>query len=175
MYYGVMEIISRFIDMCFFRAAPSDVPASPSLLTITLLSYFVLSVLINLLDLAWGVGILVSFIDVLIMLVVVKLLLQFRGFQSRYQQTITALAGTGVCMSIVAYPVMWRFYQLEPEQQATSFSMLLMVAVLLWSLMIMAQILRQSLEVRAGTAMMITIAYIAITIVVTGLVMSGVA
>jgi hypothetical protein len=170
-----MEIISRFIDLCLFRANPSDLPASPSLLKITLLSYFTLGVIINQLDATWLTSLFVSLADVLIMVMVAYLLLNYRGFQARYTQTLTALAGTGCCISIIGFPILWQFYQLDSEKQAVSFLLLLLVALLLWSLMITAQIFRYSLDVKPGTATMITIIYIIISMVVTGLIMSGAA
>ncbi|PHS22340.1 MAG: hypothetical protein COA83_11930 [Methylophaga sp.] len=169
-----MEIISRFIDLCLFRASPSDVPASAWLLKITLLSYFVLSLIVNKLDNTWNTSFFVSLADIAVMVIIVGLLLTFRGFQSRYTQVIIALAGAGCCMAIIGFPIIWWFFQIEPEQQTASFALLMMVVLLIWSLMVMAQIFRHSLEVKSATAMLITIAYIMITLVVTGLVMSGV-
>ncbi len=170
-----MEIISRFIDLCLFRASPSDLPVSHNLLKITLFSYFVLAVIVNQLDTTWNISFIVSLADVLLMVVITYLLLNYRGLQSRYTQTVTALAGTGCCMSIVGFPILWWFFQIDPEKQAVSFAMLLMVALLLWSLMITAQIFRHSLEIKAGTATLITLAYITVSIVITGLIMSGAA
>ena len=170
-----MEIISRFIDLCLFRASPSDIPTSRWLMKVVLLLYFILGVIVNQLDMNWTESLWVSAADVFVMLIVVGLLLSFRGFQARYVQVITALAGAGCCMTIAGFPIIWWFYQIEPEQQATSLALLLMVALLLWGLMVVAQIFRESLEIKSGIAMMVTISYILLTIVVTGLIMSGVA
>ena len=170
-----MEIISRFIDLCLFRASPSDLPASSSLLKITLFSYFILAVIVNQLDAetSWKVSVLVSLADVLIIVATASLLLNYRGFKARYTQTITALAGAGCCISIIGFPILWWFYQIDPEQQAASIALLLMVALLLWSLMITAQIFRESLEIKAGTATLITVSYAVFSIVITGLIMAG--
>ena len=170
-----MKIIQLFIDLCLFKANPSDVTVSQWLLKVTLLFYFVLGVAINTLDMELRVGVFTSLADVFFMLIVTGLLLKFRGFQSRYTQTVTALSGTGVCIATVGFPIMWWFYQIEPEEQATSLAMLLMIGLMFWSLMIAAHIFRQSLEIKAGTAAMITIAYTVLSIIVAGLVMSGVA
>jgi len=50
-----------------------------------------------------------------------------------------------------------------------------MIALMFWSLMVTAHIFRQSLAIKASTAAMLTIAYTVIALLVTGLVMSGVA
>jgi hypothetical protein len=169
-----MKIFSRFIDLCLFRASPSDIPASQQLMKVTLVIYFILTVIVNQLDVSWNTSLLISLADILVMIIFVSLLLNFRNLKVRYVQVITALAGSGCVMTIVAFPVMWWFYQTDPEQQATSFAMM-MIALLIWGLMVVAQIFRHALDVSSGTATIITIVYISISILVTGLVMSGVA
>jgi len=170
-----MNIASRFIDICLFKAGPSDLPASQSLLKITLLVYLLLAIVINQIDSEWNISLFISLADILFLMVIVAILLKFRGYQSRYIQTLTALAGTGSCIALIGVPIIWWFYQIEAEQQATSIAMLLMVALMFWSLMVMAHIFRQSLEIKAGTAAMLTITYTVVALLVTGLVMSGVA
>jgi len=170
-----MNTILRFVDLCLFKAGPADVPASQSLLRMSLFIYLALSIAINRLDSDLNASLFVSLAEVLLMMTVTGLLLKFRSHQSRYTQTLTALAGTGSLIAIVGFPVIWWFFQIEPEQQATSYAMLLMVVLMFWSLMVTAHIFRQSLDIKAGTAAMLTIAYTVVTLLVTGLVMSGVA
>jgi len=170
-----MNASLRFIDLCLFKAGPSDLPISQSLLKITLLIYLVISIVINQIDSDLNMSFFVSLTDVLFLMISTMLLLKFRGFQSRYVQTLTALAGSGSCIAFIGLPIIWWFYQIEPEQQATSYVMLLMIALMFWSLMVMAHIFRQSLEIKAGTAAMLTIVYTIIALLITGLVMSGVA
>jgi len=141
----------------------------------SLFIYLVLSVAINRLDSDLNTSLFVSLAEVFLMMAVTGLLLKFRGHQSRYNQTLTALAGTGSLIAIVGFPVIWWFFQIEPEQQAMSYAMLLMVVLMFWSLMVTAHIFRQSLDIKPGTAAMLTIAYTVVTLLVTGLVMSGVA
>ncbi len=170
-----MEVISRFFDLCLFRASPSDIPASTWLLKVTLLSYFVLSVVVNQLDNTWSASIFISLADIVVMMMAVSLLVSFRGFQARYTQVLTALAGSACCITVVGSPIIWWFFQIEAEQQGASFVLLMMFALLIWSLMVIAQIFRQSLEITSGVSMMVTITYMMVTVAVTGLVKSGVA
>lgn len=170
-----MNIALRFIDLCLFKASPSDVPASQALLKITLLIYLILGIAINQLDSDLNTSLFVSLADVLVLMIATGVMLKLRGYQSRYTQTLTALAGAGSCIALIGFPIIWWFYQIEPEQQPTSYAMLLMVALMFWSLMVTAHIFRQSLEIKAGTAVVLTVIYTVITLLVTGLVMSGVA
>ncbi|NOQ94284.1 MAG: hypothetical protein GQ547_06580 [Methylophaga sp.] len=174
-YDVLMNIALRFVDLCLFKAGPADMPNSQGLLKISLLIYLTLGIAINLLDSDLNTSLFVSLAEVLLMIIATGLLLKFRGCSARYTQTLTALAGTGSCIAIVGFPIIWWFYQIEAEKQATSFAMLLMVGLMFWSLMVMAHIFRQSLDIKAGAAAMLTFAYTILTLLVTGLVMSGVA
>jgi len=170
-----MNIALRFVDLCLFKAGPSDLPASQSLLKITLLIYLLMSIMVNQLDSDLNTSLFISLADVLFIMVATGALLKIRGYQARYTQTLTALAGTGICIALLGFPIIWWFYQVPAEQQATSLAMLLMIALMFWSLMVTAHIFRQSLAIKASTAAMLTIAYTVIALLVTGLVMSGVA
>ena len=170
-----MTIIHRFFDICLFKAGPADLPASRLLLQLVLLSYFLLGIVISLMDDKLSVSIFTSLADLLVMIAVIGLLLKFRGFQARFQQTLTAMAGAGCCLTIVGLPIVWWFYQIDEQHQATSFAMLLMIALVFWSLMVNAHIFRYALEIKPSTAVIITVAYTVLSIVATGLTMSGVA
>lgn len=170
-----MIIAQRFFDICLFKAGPADVPASHLLLKITLLLYFVVGVVISRIDNDWDVSLFTSLTDMLVMIIAVWLFLQLRGFKARYQQTVIAMAGAGSCLGILGIPVMFLFHQTNEQQQLTSFTMLLMIALMFWSLMVTAHIFRQALEIKPGMAAVLTIAYTIVSLLIVGLAISGVA
>ncbi len=169
-----MNIAMRFVEICLFKAGPEDVPSSHWLLKITLLIYFMVGVVISRIDSAWDASLFTSLTDMLVMIVVIGLLLQFRGFKSRFQQTLTAMAGTGSCLGIVGIPVVLLFHQVNEQERLSSYAMLLMIAVMFWSLMVTAHIFRRSLDIKPGVAAMLTIAYTIVSLISVGLVLSGV-
>jgi hypothetical protein len=170
-----MNIAMRFVEICLFKAGPEDVPSSHWLLKITLLIYFMVGVAISRIDAAWDISLFTSLTDMLVMIVVTGLLLQFRGFKSRFQQTITAMAGAGSCLGIVGIPVVLLFNQVSEQERLSSYAMLLMIALMFWSLMVTAHIFRRSLDIKPGIAAVLTIAYTILSLLAVGLVISGVA
>jgi len=134
-----------------------------------------MSVIINRLDSDWDISLLTSLGDIVVMMTIIALLLKFRSYQARYLQTLTAMAGTSCFLALVGFPVIWWFYQLEADAVSSSLVMIFMVALLFWNLMVMAHIFRLSLDIKAGTAAMLSVATTLISLVVTGLIMSGVA
>ena len=170
-----MNIAYQFVNCCLFRVGPADMPASRSLLKITLLSYFVISVIINRLESNWNLSLLISLADILFMITIIALLLKFRSYQARYLQTLIAMAGTSCFFAIIGFPIMWWFYQIEAATISNSLVMIFIVILLFWHLMVMTHIFRQSLEVKAGTAAILSVTTAIMSLVVTGLIMSGVA
>ena len=169
-----MNIISQYIDLCLFKASPAELPASDSLLKLTLLVYFLTGVALSYIDNSWIISIFTSLADMLFMMIAVALLLKFRGFQTRYQQSLSALAGTGVCIGIVGTPIMIWFNRINEAEQATSLAMIFVLALMFWSLMVTAHIFRQTLEIKPSSASILTVAYTLMSILISGLTMSGV-
>jgi len=174
-YDDAMIILQRYIDLCLFKKGPADIPASDNLLRLTLLVYFILGVAISRIDSDWNVSLFTSLTDMIFMIIVVNILLKFRNFQSRYKQTLTALAGAGACLGLIGLPIMMWFNQVPEIEQATSYAMLLMVVIMFWSLMVTAHIFRHALEIKPGSAAVLTVIYTILSLLTLGLTMSGVA
>ena len=170
-----MNIALRFFDICLFKAGPADVPSSHWLLKLTLLVYFILGVIVSRLDSAWDVSLFTSLTDVLVMMIFIWLILTFRGLQARYKQTLTAMAGAGSCIGIIGIPVVMLFNQVGEQERLSNYSMLLMIAVMFWSLMVTAHIFRTALDIKPGMATILTLAYTILSLIAVGLAISGVA
>jgi len=170
-----MNIILRYIDVCRLKAGPADMPASNKLLKATLLAYFLLGVGISRIDSTWDVSVVGSMADTLFMIAAIGLMLNFKGLSARYQQTLIALAGAGIILDFIGLPLLLWFNQIDKLEQGTSVAMLLLIALMFWSLMVIAHIFRQALDIKAGSAAMITIIYTVLSLLVLGLTLSGVA
>jgi hypothetical protein len=170
-----MNIILSYIDLCRLKAGPADMPASSMLLKSTLFAYFLLGIIISRIDSAWDVSIISSLADTLFMIAAIGVMLHLKGLNTRYQQTLIALAGAGIILNLIGLPLMIWLNQIDKLEQGTSVALLLMIALMFWSLMVIAHIFRQALDIKAGSAAMITIIYTAMSLVVLGLTLSGVA
>jgi len=170
-----MILLQRFIQICLFRAGPADVPSSLGFLKIVCLIYFSVGVLVSRVDHNWPLSLAGSIADMLLLLLVCWALLAFRGFTSRFIQTATAMAGTGSIMGVIGLPIFWLFRQVDTQGQITSLVLLLVLLLIIWSLFVTAHIFRNALEIRPGTAALVTVLYTIISLVVVGLALSGAA
>lgn len=162
----------QIIRICFFKASPADITASQSLMNISLLVYFSISVLVGRTDSDWNISLLTGLAEVLVMMLLLWVILSVRSYQPRYQQSLMAMAGTGSFLGLIGVPVLMWFYQIPEADQPTSFPLLLVIALLFWSLMVTAHIFRKALDIRPGIAVLITVAYTIISLLAVGLTMS---
>jgi multisubunit Na+/H+ antiporter MnhE subunit len=82
---------------------------------------------------------------------------------------------TGFLLGLVGVPVMLLFNQIDTSQHMTSYVMLLMIALMFWSLMVTAHIFRMSLDIKPGIAAILTVAYTVFSLIVVALATSGAA
>jgi len=172
-----MNIIFRYLEICFFKASPADVISSHWIMKLTLLAYFMIGVAISRIDQSWDISLFSSLTDLLMMILFTWLLLRLRGFDPRFQQTVTALAGAGSCLGIIGIPVVYFFKQVSVNEpsQLSGLAMLMMIGLMLWSLMVTAHIFRTSLEIKPSSAVLLTISYTILSLIMVGLVVSGIA
>lgn len=138
-----MTVILRLIDICLFRAGPEDLPARSGLLQWSLLAYLLVGIAINLLDTNWTLSLTVSLADLIILLAFVWLLL------------------------------LAMFYQSDETGPTANVLLLVMMLMMLWSLMVTAHILRRALSCSAPVAVAWTVLYVLVSIIGSGLAMSG--
>ncbi|WP_152417596.1 hypothetical protein [Methylophaga lonarensis] len=170
-----MKIIRTLTDICLLRAGPEDLPASPVLFRTLLALYFVVGLVVNQLQSKLHDSVLLTGIELLVMMMVVAILLHFRRLNTRYQQTISAMAGTGVLFGIVAWPLLSVIAGSEADFDVSPVVMTLLAMLMIWSLLVTAHIFRRALDIGPGQAAVITIAYTITMLIVAAMVMSGIA
>jgi hypothetical protein len=98
----MLQIFQLFIDIVLWRKGPQDVPASPTLLTIALTWNLGVSyVLARLFGYPVPTSMALTIIDIGISVGWLMLIVSIMGVRSRFQQSITALLGVGVLLSIL--------------------------------------------------------------------------
>lgn len=155
-------LFDLFLDICLFRKGPQHIPASQILLRAALIAYGASGLLVLLISLDAVSALLVMFADMVLLTGLTYGVLSLRGYSPRFSQTLTALLGTGTLVQLAALPVsLWVSKTLE--QDIAALPQLLYLALLVWSIAIMAYILQQALAVSRGIGILYTFGYIAIS------------
>ncbi len=136
-------LLNLFLDICLFRKGPQDTPPSMALLKICLAAYGLTSLLALLIGTPALVALLQTLLDMALLSGLLYLALILYRHPRRFEQTLSALTGAGALISLLALPLLFWITQ-QPPGGDTELPALLLLALMAWSIAIMAHILRHA-------------------------------
>lgn len=161
----MLRLVQFFWNLCRFKSVPQDLPASPALLGLTLLAYFLSSMAIAVLQWQAPKAVLASLLDTLLFTVLCYVLLWARLLSNRFLQTMIALAGSGTMMALVAVPlVFWQKQIGEPANGIITFPAVLLIVWAGWNVAVLGHILRHALSTAFALGLGLAAAYTYITL-----------
>ncbi len=140
-------LIQSFWEICLLQKAPQDIPYSRGLFFLLLVANFLVGTLYSGLsspDVTFGSILLLASIHMLFFVGSLSVLMTVMGYSARIFQTLTALLGTGVIITLLAMPVV---LAINYAPQLTGYFGLILLLLITWDLVIMAHILRHALSV----------------------------
>lgn len=155
------------IGICLLRAAPQDLPVSRAGMLGALMAYAAAGVLGVIDVLTPENAILATAVDTLLLAAVTHLVLQWRRLENRVTQTLTALAGCGALLSLLA----WGAAGLAREAFQPEW---IWAAFLVWYTLVFGHILRHALSITLAAGVAASLLYLVFSIGVTGLFMNPV-
>lgn len=153
-----LVLFTAFLEVCLLRRRPQDLPHSLFLLKLTLAAYAAANIGLAAINLAPGPAVAAGVLDTVLLVAVTMVLLQLRRLPRRLPQTLTALAGSGALLNLLAAPVMLWLAAL-PEPAREGLPALLILGLVVWSLAVMAHILRHALDIPFFGGLLLAIAY----------------
>lgn len=155
------------IGICLLRAAPQDLPASRAGMLGALVVYAAAGVLGVLDVLTFENAMLAAAVDTLLLAAVTHLVLQWRQQKNRVTQTLTALAGCGALLSLLAWGAAGLVREaFQPEWVWAAF--------LVWYTLVFGHILRHALSITLAAGVAASLLYLILSMGVTGLLMNPV-
>jgi hypothetical protein len=156
------NLIDVFWKICVFKLKPQDLPASGFLMLVSVVAYALASVLVSLMSLAPGVALLAALFDVALMGAMTQTLLWIRELGPRFQQTFTALMGTGAILGFLALPLL--FVQMLLGEEGAMVPTILMLALTFWNLAIVGHILRHAITAPFFVGALLAVLYMYVSI-----------
>lgn len=160
-------LLKTLIGICLLRASPQDLPASRAGMLVALMVYAAVGVLGVVDVLTFENAILATAVDTLLLAAVTHLVLQWRRLENRVTQTLTALAGCGALLSLLA----WGAAGLAREAFQPEW---IWAAFLVWYTLVFGHVLRHALSITLATGVAASLLYLILSISVTGLFMNPV-
>lgn len=158
------QLLRYFVSLCLLRVGPAEAPSSSRLLVQTLLGYLAVGWMIASLHLGGAASILSSIMDAGLLAGMAGGLLAVRGYLARFQKTLIALAGSGILLGILAWPLLLWLSQARQAGMSPEIGSLLLVGLMLWSLAVTAHIMRHALSVSFTVGALVSALYAFISI-----------
>lgn len=163
--HGFKEIFILFFRVATFKTPPQDLPASEIVLVVSV----GFSLFVGLLKFAVVGSEYYSFFRVLLELIVpaalIYLLLLFFKVPNRFNQTFSSICGSGSIIYLIALPVLPSLVA-APDVQQSDLSVYLIIALNLWSLAVLAYILKHSVNVGLGTGISLAVVLVLFTMLI---------
>ncbi len=160
-------IVVPFIDICFLRIGPQDLPASRFLLRLTLGGFFAAVTFSGLFVVEPIKAPALGFVATVLLVALVHLALKTNKLPERTGQTITAMAGTGIFFHLLVAPIqalMNPITQSNPPSELAT----LVLGILIWNLVVEGHILRHALSAPYIVGLTLAIAFTMVGRVVIG-------
>lgn len=154
----MFALLKMFIDLCRLRAEPQNLPYSNFLMLFCIGCYFLLGFAVSIQGQGFGLAVVSAGADTGLIIGLAYLGLWIRDSIPRAVQTITALTGTGALFELLGWPLVTFLQQLEKGE--TSNLSLLLLALVIWNITVIGNILRHSLEVPMWVGTGIALLYI---------------
>jgi len=142
----MLQLIRAWFDICLLRKAPQELPASTDLLGLALCCYGLVSVVASSRSYPFTQALLLAAVDLGLLVIFVWSLLYLQHKTARINQTLSALAGTGSLMGIIALPLLLAIGPETAAEPVPAPLLSLWLLLLLWNLLVMAHIVRHALS-----------------------------
>lgn len=160
-------LLNLFLDICLFRKGPQDVPASTPLLKICLLAYALSGLLTLIITTPLPLALLQILLDLVLLSGLLHLALVMRRYPQRFAQALSALTGTGSILGLLGLPLIsWIVH--ASGSGAAELPALLLLVLMLWSIAVMAHILRHALQTPLWVGTLCAIGYAFLSWMLTG-------
>jgi len=159
------KLIHIFWEICLLRTGPQALPASYSLLGLTLVLYAAVAVLVAHAVLpTLPMAAIAAAVDTFLLMALSRAVLWARMLGNRWPQTLSALAGTGCLFELILWPInLWQ-QQLGTVEPTFGLPLVLVLTVLVWNVAVMGHILRHSLSTSLFNGTLLAVVYIYVTI-----------
>lgn len=155
--HSIWQIVTEFFRIVLLKSPPQDLPASTGVLYLSVMMAFLVGILRYAIVGGGYWSLFRSLLEVAVPGVILFFLLVFFKLPARFGQSFSALCGTSAIIYFFALPVLPAFHAAASNGSYNP-PVYLIIAIDLWSLVVVAHILKHTLEVGFATGVSLAIA-----------------
>lgn len=171
-YLPPVYYLKQYFLLACFKRNPQDLPASDQLLLMTVAVYFGVGCLHNSMHDTLSRSIQIGIIDLASLFLFTYFILRLLGQMKRWNQTVTALAGAGILLTLIATPVSYGLLQTK-ETPIYPLFVFAIVFLFSWSLVIQGHVFRHAFSMNFGAAIALAFFYNMMSFMLVSSLMAG--
>lgn len=164
----MLRLITIWLDICLLRTGPQDVPVSRVLLWLSLAAYLLVSFILSLPGYPSAVAARMAGVDLVLLVVFATVPLYLLDKAARIGQTLTALAGSGALLGLLALPIIRVLFEGQDSGEIPPFAAMVWLILFGWSLLVVAHIMRHALSVPFAVGLGVAVLYTLVAMQVIG-------
>jgi len=161
---AVYALLHPFVQLVLLRLKPQDLPWSPVLMGLTLAAHYLLGVTLFLFRLPLPHALLAAAASTALLCAMTVSLLYLNRLQARCVQTVTAMAGADVVVSVAALPVTAWLHGALSDGAASGVPGLLFLLLLGWNLTVAGHVLRHALSAPLPLGLVIALVFYVVSV-----------
>ena len=147
-------------DICLLKKGPQDLSLTDSTKKLAIISYVFVGTVLLSIDGPLDEAFIKAFIEVLMLMLFMFALLTFYSLPKRFDQTITALLGTGALLSMISLPFMIWLADVQQNQSTVGLLGLIIFLLVCWSFAVMGHIIREATQTSLTLSLLLTFCYL---------------
>lgn len=153
-------LLRLFLDLCLIKKGPKDVPDSDVLLKVVFCLYFLAGTVLLSSSLTLSEALIQSLIEALLVGVFIYLLVSLFGVKNRFNQSVTAVYGSGAFITISSTPFIFWMGSLADSESSTGIVGVIVFLIVCWSFIVMANIIRETIQKSLSVSLLLTFCYL---------------
>ncbi len=153
-------LLRLFLNLCLIKKGPQDIPKNTALLKGTFLCYLLSGSVLLSVDNSMIDAVLQAFIDAILLGVFMYGLLSFFSVLGRFNQSMTAMYGSGALITMVSAPIMFGFQSIAHNGQKLGVFGFVLAWLVVWNFVVMANIIRETIQKSLITSILLTFCYL---------------
>jgi len=139
-------LFDNLMRICLFKASPKVLPDSSNLNIQLLVLYFISGVVLLSSSAAMGVAMIEALLEIILLIGFVYVALAFFNAPHRFNQTLSALFGTGLIFTSLSTPFVYINKVTREAENTAGFEGLFLLILFGWSVVVMVKILSDAIS-----------------------------
>ena len=162
----MQALLNLYLDICLLRKGPQDLPMSQVLLKLSLTIYALSSWLILLVVTGPFDALLQALVDSALLAAMTYGVLISARYSARFVQTLSALAGTGALLGVVALPIFIWIDQEMARNGNPGLPRLFFLGLVVWNIAVIAHVLHHALSVNRWVGLIYALGYFLVSMLI---------